>query len=126
VELRGSTLTGRPQPLYHRIVPVIARRTIWEVLENQPGVAETSKGTTGWHISGGKTAAETGEAREAAERKRTASPEGYLWAANLNRRVDDTSSAEQVDEASTGLRDAMTGMQDILGKRKRWCLRSKC
>jgi hypothetical protein len=54
---------------------------VWEILR-QKSVGGVSKDTTGWDISGWMTAGKSGEAREAAERKRAEAREVYLLAAN--------------------------------------------
>lgn len=67
----------------------------------------------------------SGEAKEAAERKRAEAREVYLRAANRTPHLDEESTVGEVDAAAAGRKEAMTGTLDELARKKRWCLRSK-
>jgi len=96
-----------------------------EVL-GQGAVGGVSKDTTGWDISRWTTRGKTGEAREAAERKRAEVREVYLRAASRIPYLNKDSTVEEVDKAAAGLKEAMIGTLDQLARKKRWCSRSKC
>ena len=97
---------------------------VWEVL-GQGAVGGVSKDTTVWDISGWTTGGKSGEAREAAERKRAEAREVYLRAGSRTPLLNDDSTVEEVDTAAAGLKEAMTGTLDELARKKRWCSRSK-
>jgi len=52
-----------------------------------------------------------------AEKKRVEVREVYLWAASRTPLLNEESTAEEVDAAAAGLREAMTGMLDELAKK---------
>jgi hypothetical protein len=63
----------------------------------------------------------SGNAREAAERKRAEAGEVNLRAANRTPILGEDSTTEDVDVAAADLEQAMTGTLDELAKKKRWC-----
>jgi len=86
----------------------------------QGAVGGVSKDTTGWDIRGWTTGGKTGEAREAAERKRAEAREVYLRAASQTPLLNEDSTVEEVDKAAVGLKEAMIGTLDRLARKKRW------
>jgi hypothetical protein len=90
---------------------------VWEILGQGP-LGGVSKDTTGWDISGWSTVGKSGEAREAAEKKRAEARDVYLRVANRTPLLDDDSTVEEVDTAAAELREAMMGTLDELAKKR--------
>jgi len=98
---------------------------VWEVLGGIPGSRDTSKEVTGWDISGWDSTGKSEEEQTAIWEKKVAAQQYFLRAGGKRGVLDNTSSAEQVEEAAVALQEAMVGTLNSHARRKRWCSRSK-
>jgi len=98
---------------------------VWEVLGGIPDSRDTSKEVTGWDISGWDSTGKSEEEQTAIREKKAAAQQCFLRAGGKTGVLDDTSSAEQVEEAAVALQEAMVGALNSHARRKRWCSRSK-
>ena len=65
------------------------------------------------------------EEQKAAREKEVAAQQCYLRSGKETAALNDTSSAEQVEEAAVALREAMVGTLNSHARVKRWCSRLK-
>jgi len=98
---------------------------VWEVLGGIPGSRDTSNEVTGWDISGWDSTRKSEEEQTAIRKKKAAAQQCFLRVGGKTEVLDDTSSAEQVEEAAVALQEAIVGTLNSHARRKRWCSRSK-
>jgi len=98
---------------------------MWEILGGTPNSQDSSKEVTGWDIRGWSGAGKSEKEQKAAREKEAAAQQCYLRSGKKTAALDDTSSAEQVEEAAVALREAMVGTLNNHARAKRWCSRSK-
>jgi len=92
---------------------------VWETLGGTPSSRDSSREVTGWDISGWNGTGKGEEEQKAAPEKKVAAQQCFLRAGNGIAVLDDTSSAEQVEEAAVALREAIVGTLNNHARAKR-------